>query len=174
MKRYVITGGPGIGKTTVIEILAARGFKVVPEAARMVIGEEQASGGRALPWIDLEQFQARVAQKQLQLEQDADGPVVIHDRGIIDGYAYARMGNVQPPEVIERLGRDRYSAVFILDPLPGYVTDPARRENKEEALRIHDAIVDAYKRFDYAPVIVPVLVPEERASFIVRLIGQLA
>ena len=63
MKKYVITGGPGIGKTTVIEILSSRGYEIVPEAARIIIEEEQINDSDALPWKNLKKFQNLVAQK---------------------------------------------------------------------------------------------------------------
>ncbi len=50
MKKYVLTGGPSVGKITVIEILAKRGYKILPEVARMIIEEERIKGTDILPW----------------------------------------------------------------------------------------------------------------------------
>ena len=44
---FVVTGGPGAGKTTLIERLAAQGFATVEEAGRRIIREQKASGGNA-------------------------------------------------------------------------------------------------------------------------------
>ena len=49
---YVITGGPGTGKTTVLRELERRGFAVEEEVARRIIREQMESGGNALPWGD--------------------------------------------------------------------------------------------------------------------------
>lgn len=54
MKKYVITGGPGIGKTTVIELLASRGYVIVLEVARLITEEEKSKGSDILPWLNLE------------------------------------------------------------------------------------------------------------------------
>jgi predicted ATPase len=167
MKRYIITGGPGIGKTTVIEILASKGYRIVPEAARMVIEEEEIKGSDVLPWVNLQKFQEVVAERQMYFEETNRDQITIHDRGIIDGFAYSSLGGVKHPEIIEKLGRGRYEKVFILDPLPFYVDDPSRRETREEGLKIHDAIIKAYSFFDYSLIIVPVLSPEERVDFII-------
>ena len=43
-KWHVITGGPCYGKTTLIQLLAERGFRKVPEMARLYIEEEVARG----------------------------------------------------------------------------------------------------------------------------------
>jgi predicted ATPase len=49
---YIITGGPGSGKSTLIEALAAEGFHHMPEAGRAIIRDQVAIGGTALPWAD--------------------------------------------------------------------------------------------------------------------------
>lgn len=38
---YVITGGPGVGKTTLLNELAKHKLKIVPENAREIIKQEQ-------------------------------------------------------------------------------------------------------------------------------------
>ena len=49
---FVVTGGPGAGKTSLITELARRGFHTIPESGRAVIREDMQSGGDALPWAD--------------------------------------------------------------------------------------------------------------------------
>ncbi|NIY98449.1 AAA family ATPase, partial [Salipiger sp. HF18] len=49
---FVVTGGPGVGKTSLITELARRGFHTNPESGRAIIREEMARGGDALPWAD--------------------------------------------------------------------------------------------------------------------------
>ena len=51
MQRYVVTGAPGAGKTSVLRQLRAQGFTVVDEAATDVIAREQ-QRGVAEPWRD--------------------------------------------------------------------------------------------------------------------------
>ena len=47
---YVVTGGPGSGKTTLIEALGRLGIVSMPEAGRAIIRDQTAIGGQALPW----------------------------------------------------------------------------------------------------------------------------
>jgi ATPase subunit of ABC transporter with duplicated ATPase domains len=44
MDRYVLTGAPGAGKTSVLRVLHEQGFAVVEETATDVISREQRSG----------------------------------------------------------------------------------------------------------------------------------
>ena len=48
----IVTGGPGSGKSTLIDALAAAGFVRTIEAGRGVIQDQVAIGGNALPWQD--------------------------------------------------------------------------------------------------------------------------
>jgi hypothetical protein len=51
MRRFIITGAPGAGKTAIIRQLELDGFSVVEEAATDVIAVAQARG-TAEPWTD--------------------------------------------------------------------------------------------------------------------------
>src|SRR5438552_17919930 len=94
MKRIVLTGGPGAGKTVIAERLAAEQplrFLAVPEAATQVYTLLQTR------WDKLDLAGRHDAQRrmyQLQLEQEsrlaAEHPakVLLLDRGTIDGAAY--------------------------------------------------------------------------------------
>ena len=48
-KLYIITGGPGAGKTTLIEALAIKGLKTFMESAREIIKDQLRIQGEALP-----------------------------------------------------------------------------------------------------------------------------
>jgi len=47
---YIISGGPGSGKTSLINALARQGIPSMPEAGRAIIQDQMAIGGIALPW----------------------------------------------------------------------------------------------------------------------------
>ncbi len=155
--RYVITGGPGAGKTTTLNELRNMGYQIVPEAARMIIEH-----GWGDPRKDLSAFQKKVVALQLSLEQMVDG-FAFCDRGFPDVIAYSRLGNIFPPII----SCDRYSGVFLIDPVP-FQNDSVRWESKEQARVIHDEIERAYRELNYDIVKVPVLSPKERAEFIVK------
>src|SRR3954452_2112265 len=84
MKRFIITGAPGAGKTAVIRQLELDGFSVVEEAATDVIADKQARGIME-PWTK-PSFVDDVArlQKDRQLQASYE-PVEVqfHDRCVV-------------------------------------------------------------------------------------------
>ena len=109
---FVITGGPGSGKTTLINALAACGYTVMPEGARAIIQRQVATGGNALPWSDRLAFAELMLQWDLRSYQAAlevDGPVIF-DRGIPDSSATCNFADC-PCLVISKKPRARTATI---------------------------------------------------------------
>ena len=53
---YVLTGGPGGGKSTVLDILDGMGYHTVREAGRKIIRSQAETGGNAVPWADTARY----------------------------------------------------------------------------------------------------------------------
>src|SRR5215510_7365808 len=82
--RFVITGGPGAGKTTILHALAERGYRYAAESARAIIRERLASGLRSRP--PLAQFGNEILRRDIARYRETrvtDHPVFF-DRGIVD------------------------------------------------------------------------------------------
>ena len=67
---YVITGGPGSGKTTTINILTARGYKTTIEHARHYI-DTQRQKGRTVEETRKNQEEFQMGILEMQIEQEA-------------------------------------------------------------------------------------------------------
>ncbi len=65
MKRFILTGAPGAGKTSILRALAAAGHPVVEEAATDVMAGRLALGD-ADPWADPLVIIDRIAGLQRQ------------------------------------------------------------------------------------------------------------
>ena len=84
MKRYIVTGAPGAGKTAIIRQLEIEGFSVVEEAATDVIALWQAKG-IAEPWTRPEFIDAVVSLQQTRERRVvcATGLIQFHDRSVV-------------------------------------------------------------------------------------------
>ncbi|MDP3734089.1 MAG: ATP-binding protein [Nanoarchaeota archaeon] len=173
MKKFVVTGGPSVGKTSTLEELINRGYCVVPEASRRIITAEQekertiAHYSPIVPWTNVKLFQEYVLEEQNRLEAEVDQEIVFLDRGKIDLLGYAAHFKIILDDTLRAniLAAD-YEKVFLLDPLPQYENDTARKESREEGLQIHHAIAEAYKSHHFTVISVPVMSIADRADFI--------
>ncbi len=167
--KYVITGGPGVGKTALVNVLASRGYQAVQEVAALLIKEELDKGNEH-PTKNRDEFQTNVMNKQIELEDKLDNDkVAFLDRGIIDGIAYYRFDKIEPPkELVENAKKREYKLVFILDFLEDfYETNEIRLESVEIAHKIHNLIKEEYQNFGYKLIEVPPVNVQERVEFVI-------
>lgn len=165
---YVITGGPSTGKTTVINLLAEKGYKTTIEHARHYI-DTQKKTGKTVEEIreNKHNFQMEVIELQIKEEKElSPNDIVFLDRAIPDALAYYKFLNLKYDHVLlQAVENVSYKKIFILDMLP-MVNDYARTEDQEAQKVIHQLIKDAYESLPFPIVYVPVLSPEERVKFI--------
>ncbi len=169
--RVVLTGGPCCGKTTLLDYAATFGFQIVPEAARMIIEEEQRRDSDLVPWKDNYNFQRKVIKTQLELEHSYDSKLLLCDRGVFDTPGFCDCARVPTPDIISKLNPSRYNLVVIPDPLPRFVNDSSRKENPKQAREIHQAIVRSYQERGYDTLFLPVFESKEKRGH--EFIGML-
>lgn len=173
---HVITGGPGSGKTSLIDALAADGVRHMPEAGRAIIQDQVDIGGAALPWNDREAFAALMLSWEMRSYREAEsapGPVIF-DRGIPDVVGYLRLcGLPVPAPALRAAEQRRYaSRVFIAPPWPAiFEQDAERKQTLAEAEATYHAMVGAYSSFGYELVSLPLVSVAERARFVRDHIG---
>ena len=142
---FVVTGGPGSGKTTLIDALAQGGCARSIEAGRGVIQDQVAIRGPALPWRDPQAFAELMLcweMRSYHLAQEQAGPVFF-DRGVPDVIGYLRMlGLPVPLHMEEAAATFRYHRrVFIAPPWPDiFRQDSERKQSLEEAVRTYEAL----------------------------------
>jgi predicted ATPase len=167
---YVITGGPCSGKTTIVNMLKARGYKTTIEDARHYI-DTQRLDGKTVEEIEKNQsaFQSVVLNMQIEQEKKLDpDEIVFLDRALPDALAYYRFLNLPvDKKLTQALQTVSYKKVFILEYLP-LVHDYARLEDETAQKQIHSLITEVYKSLPFPVIHVPVLKPEERIEVILK------
>ena len=170
---HVITGAACCGKTTLIDLLADRGYRTVAEIPRQYIERETAKG-RTLDEI----FESTADERAMKdWQQDVEHglratDVTFLDRALPDFLYFWRLHGLDPNEILEECLHHRYASVFILDPLP-LELDGARIEDEVFTVLFDEALVRDYRALGYEVVRVPVLPPQERLQFVLeQLSGQ--
>jgi predicted ATPase len=174
---HIFTGGPGAGKTTVLEALRARGYACVDEAARRVLRQQAETGGNATHDGD----RARYRNLMLELglgDYRAIGETtapVFFDRAIpeLSGYGNAP-GEPDPPALVRAIAACRYNPSVFLFPAweAIYVHDDLRKHSFEHAVAVTEEARALYPRFGYRIVEVPRAPVEERVAFVLDQIGR--
>jgi len=173
---YVVTGGPGSGKSTLIEALAASGVPGMSEAGRAIIQDQVAIGGNALPWSDRQAFAELMLSWEMRSYRAAlnlSGPVIF-DRGIPDVAGYLRLSGLPIPPHLEKAAQTfRYNRrVFIAPPWPEIFTqDAERKQSPEEARATCEAMIETYSVLGYELIPLPFDSVEHRAQFVLAMIG---
>ncbi|MHA3792820.1 AAA family ATPase [Sphingomonas sp. YL-JM2C] len=173
---FVVTGGPGSGKSSLIAALAAAGHATMPEAGRAIIQDQVAIGGDALPWADRAAFADLMLGWELRSHREARamaGPVIL-DRGIPDVIGYRALCGLPVPDPLRRAaGLHRYNRqVFIAPHWPAiFAQDAERRQSPEAAAATALAMERAYADCGYELVALPLAPVAERAAFVAARIA---
>ena len=170
---HVIAGALSCGKTTLIDQLAAQGFRTVPEGARLYLERERARG-RTTEEIhnNLAALQHGIVDMQLRIEGELRATdVAFLDRAVPDCLAWWRVYGLNPNEFLTECFRHRYASVFVLDPLP-IQRDGFRPEDEAVSAFLDEWIARDYSSLGYQVVRVPVLSIQERLAFVLESLSE--
>ncbi|MEO4004574.1 MULTISPECIES: ATP-binding protein [unclassified Flavobacterium] len=167
----VIIGGPGSGKTTLINGLTDKGYTCYPEISREVTLEAREQGIEQLflekPLL-FSELLLEGRKKQFVSATKEQTNVVFLDRGIPDVLAYMHYIGDSYPAFFDAACREHlYTRIFILPPWEDiYISDDARYENYEQAVLIHEHLVETYEKYGYNLIEVPRDTVDNRILFI--------
>ncbi len=152
-RRIVLTGGPGAGKTAVLELARkyfCRHVHVLPESASLLFG-----GGFPRSPSDAGRMAAQRAifyvQRELEraIDDEVEPAITLCDRGTLDGIAYWPHDKASFLDAVGTTAADqlaRYDAVIHLrTPLVGFDhSNPLRIESAAEAVELDRRIEEAW------------------------------
>lgn len=173
---FVITGGPGAGKTSLIAELGRRGHVSVEEAGRAIIRRQNAIGGAGVHAADRVLFRELMLAHMIDRYEQAgvtDQPVFF-DRGIPGLIGYCRLIGVPVPDHIRRAADvyRYYETVFVMPPWREiYARDHERHQDFAEAVRTYEVVVEGYREAGYTLLEPPKAGVAERADFVLEQVG---
>jgi predicted ATPase len=168
---FVITGGPGAGKTTIIEALRARGYASAEEAGRAIVRQQRAIGGVALHTANRVLFRELMLAHMIERYEYVGGAAapVFFDRGIPGLIGYCRLIGVPVPEHIRNAARIyRYNDLVLVTPpwQEIYTQDEERHQDFAEAIATYEVVVAGYLEAGYQLVEIPKASVAERVEFV--------
>lgn len=174
MPHVVITGGPGVGKTTLLAALGRAGHRTAPESARALIAERQAAGLPPRPPA-LEFAQEILRRDLARLAELPAGPDwCFFDRSAVEALGLVHeAGGGSDADLAARLAHlPFHRTVFILPPWREiYTTDAERDHDWAHVARVDAALRAWYGRCGYRLVDVPRGPVEARVAFVLQSLG---
>lgn len=174
-QKIVITGGPGTGKTMVINELVSRAYICKLEISREVILKAREDGVEQLFLTEPLLFSQLLLEGRIAQYIDTNelgDKLIFFDRGIPDVHSYMDfMGTEYPDIYITSSEKYRYSKVFLMPPWEEiYTSDNERYESYQQSLEIYHHIKKGYTDLDYPIIEVPHGTIKERTNFIINSI----
>lgn len=173
----VITGGPGTGKTTIIDNLIKKGYTCFTEISRQVTLEAKKQGIEQLflekPLL-FSELLLEGRKKQYHEAQANTCNLIFLDRGIPDILAYMHYIGDSYPAFFDAACKDhKYTKVFVLPPWEEiYISDEARYENYEQAKLIYNHLIETYQKYGYQLTEVPKDTLDNRILFILEELSK--
>jgi len=151
--RFVLTGGPGVGKSSVITLLQSQGHQTITEAyatmqkeVKLLFNNQVELRRKLMSW-----------QQKSESLLDPSKPAFL-DRGVHDIIFFADYFNIEiPQDLRDQTKKHAYDLIFFLEPLPEqyYQQSAMRGETREMSLKIHQFLYDVYKTTDMPVILVP-------------------
>jgi predicted ATPase len=173
----IISGGPGGGKTTLIDALAMLGHGRTIEAGRFIIQAQAEIGGTGVHFGDQALFAELMLMHEIRNYREALAApgLVFFDRGIPELVGYLPMVGRPLPKHFKRAAElYRYNGTVFLTPpwREIFANDAERKQDWAEAARSYELCGAAYREQGYDAVDLPKASVKERVRFVLDRVGN--
>jgi len=156
-----LSWAPSSGKTSVVNELEKKGFKIYNEAATQIIEEEKEKWRKVEDIIQDANFQYRIHNIKIQQFTDHKEWLAFFDTTFVDDIAHRKFSWVETVSIKKRLQESRYDVMFYLNH-PGIVEDNGIRiENSDDVQELDTLKRDALKEFWYNFIEVPTFTEDQ-------------
>lgn len=172
-KKILITGGPGAGKTSIIDELEKRNFNCEHEIVRSLTIEGKKKGKDQAFLSDPLKFTKKLLDLRIsQFNKIQENKITFYDRGVHDTLAYLKYIKVNiGDDLNNKCKKIKYNMVFVLPPWEKiYQPDDCRYESFEESIKIFKQIIEIYEYFEMNTIILKQGTIDDRVNKILSLI----
>ena len=189
----LFTGGPGSGKTTLINEFQRQGFSIVPDRARELIRARQLIRGRELirsnheqripssnmppKTINVEQMVGRFFEICLHdyrryLIKRQQHSIIFFDMGVLEAAATliqsaSSIANMKQTNIMKIISTIQFDAVFLFPPWADiYVQDRERQHSFQHAQNVYQQLCQWYSQLGIQPLTIPKTNVTERVQFV--------
>ncbi len=172
---YILTGGPGAGKTSILENLASKGHNFIPETARQIIKERLSKSLSPRP--DPTSFAEQIFDRDWKnfISNSHLTSLLFFDRSFIDSACMLFDSDKDRYDQIRNSHlTNRYNnKVFITPPWKEiYRNDEERDQSFEESIEVNERLDKWYREHGYDIIVLPKDTIENRANFILSHVGR--
>jgi len=172
---YVITGGPGGGKTSLLENLASKGYSYIPETARQIIKERLSKG--LTPRPDAKTFAQEIFNLDWNnfISNTNLSSLLFFDRSFVDSACMLFDADKDSYDKVRsfHLSNSYNNKVFITPPWKEiYHNDEERDQSFEQSVQVYQRLDKWYREHDYDIILLPEDTIENRANFILDRVFQ--
>ena len=174
IQKYIISGAPGTGKTTIINALKKKDQYCAEEISLELIDKQISIGGNILPCKNQIAFENKIAQKRYKQYLDSpENCICFFDRSSIDCIAYLNDNKLESTSQINQIIKNCiFNKTVFYTPIweEIYKNDSERQESFDQSIKIDKHLKDSYIKFGYVLIEIPKLSVEERVKFILTQI----
>ncbi|WP_435263078.1 AAA family ATPase [Tenacibaculum sp. nBUS_03] len=154
-KKYIITGAPGTGKTTLINLLKDT-VPCMDEVSRRVIIDEQKNNKNGMPWGDIHRFTNLVFK--LTTKELLNPSTQICDRSLLDLEAYLTLANKPIPTYLRDFPyKETYHTTVFFAPtwFEIYCKDSQRLQEFDYCLKLEKLLIQQYTKKGFEIIMLP-------------------